>query len=158
MPKTIVVNNLEALVIGQLPHSQTKNGDPLQIGETVTFVPGINVVDSDKLETLRKNLMFDLHFKTEIKGSAAPEHNREKLGKKILEVMKVGKDGKISEGYLLEKLDYETCKSIISETFTSDLLTAWQTMEGRSEVRALLANQSQKLATGQDVTAATAGR
>ncbi len=64
--QTVVINNKEALIIGQLPNIGKDTAGVPQIGEQVTFYPGVNLVDSKKLALLRKNPGFDAFFTEKI--------------------------------------------------------------------------------------------
>lgn len=149
--QTIVTNNKEALVIGQLPNLGKDTAGVPQLGESVSFIPGVNLVKSEVLATLRKNPSFELNFKTKIESSPAPEQNPEKVGKFILVV---GKE--VEDKSPLVKLTEKACEGIITETFTSKMLRSWLDEEGRAEVRAMIERQLRVLETG--APAAAAGR
>jgi hypothetical protein len=148
--RTVVINYNQGLVQGQMPHVMPKQaGSTPQLGQVITLLPGLNLVDSKVLETLRKNAAFDQHFKTKIERSLAPEQNPECVGKFILEVDKsVGKDGQVDDEAPLAKLPYEQCKSMIRECFATDMLEKWLKEEGRPDVRRDIANQIEMMKTG----------
>lgn len=152
--KIAVINNREGLVQGQLqPTGKDSNGMAI-LGPLVTLLPGLNLVDKDKLEALRKNPTFELNFTQEIKPSPAPEQNPEKVGKPTLEVLCV--EQKTKEGVLkkpievedelpLAKLDEATIKRIVSETLVADTLRLWSRQDARPAVRWEIEQQLQKI-------------
>jgi hypothetical protein len=134
--RTVVVNNRESLVMGQMPHIKVNGGVLPQLGEIITLIPGVNLVDSAKLKTLRENKAFEANFRTRIAPSPAPEQSPEKVGKLILEVDKsIGKDGEVPDETPLAKLTYVQCQAMIAETFNGDMLRQWEKEEIRSDVR-----------------------
>lgn len=141
--QTVVINNREALIIGQLPHAKSTGGVP-QLGPTVTFIPGLNLVDSKVLAELRQNPSFEAFFKTKIEASPAPEQNPEKVGKFILAT-----GGELEDKSPLGKLKEQACQAMISETFSSDLLKKWRAEETRGEVTRMINEQLDKL-SGRD--------
>ncbi len=151
--QTIVINNLDSLVIGQLPAVGKDTAGNLQLGGIVSLVPGVNLVDSAKLAVLRKNAAFEAHFKTKIGGGNAPEHNQELVGKMILIL---GKE--VEDGSPLAKMKEPEAQAVIEETFTVGPLTEWLKMEGRGEVRRLIENQLLKIKGEPTGGPAAAGR
>lgn len=138
--QTVVINNKEALVIGQMPHSgKDKSGVP-QLGGIVTLIPGVNLVDTKVLKTLRENPGFELLFKTKIESSQAPEQNPEKVGKCILIA-----SGEVEDSSPLAKLPPKACEAMIEETLSSDLLNKWLEDETRGDVRRVLFGKIKKL-------------
>lgn len=143
--KTVVINNREALVQGQMqPTGKDSNGVPI-LGPVITLLPGLNLVDSGLLAALRKNPGYEQRFATTIARSLAPEQNPEKVGKFELELLltehKV-KDGKsemkpleVEDELPLAKLPEETCKTLIKATLTEGTLRTWARQEPRPAVR-----------------------
>ncbi len=117
--KTVVINNREGLVIGQLPHiapAAGVRGATSQLGPAVVFLPGANLIDSKTLAILRENKSFELNFTTRIPASAAPEQNPEKVGKLMLMVDKsVGKNGEVDDAAPLAKLSAVDCRGLRPE-------------------------------------------
>lgn len=141
--QTIVINNKEALVIGQLPSEmKDSRGVPLR-GEIMVFIPGVNLVDTAKLKALRANKLFDAHFSTKIPRSAAPEQNPEKVGHPILKVAK-----ELNEKMSFKDIPAQDAIALIEETFTTAILDRWLADEGRNDVRAAIMSQKDFLATG----------
>lgn len=141
--QTIVINNKEALIIGQLP-SQTKDNRGVAIpGNVVVFSPGVNLVDTEKLKELRKNKLFDEHFKTKIPRSAAPEQNPEKVGQVILKVAK-----ELNEKISFKDIPVQEAIEIVEETFLAAVLDGWLKEDSRNDVRTAIMNQKELLAKG----------
>lgn len=144
--RTPVINNKEALVIGQLPASGKEPG-PI-----VVFLPGLNLVDSKQLAVLRNNKNFDAHFKTLIPPSLAPEQTPEKVGKPILEL--AGKE--LEDASPLAKLDKQACKLLISETLDAPMLDSWLMEETRADIARSI--NEQKVKIGSVANSLVAGR
>lgn len=144
--KTIVINNREALIQGQMqPTGKDSNNVPI-LGPVVTLLPGLNLVDTGLLASLRKNPGYEQRFATVIQRSLAPEQNPEKVGKVELELMLVehkgGKDGKsemrpleVEDDLPLAKLPEETCKVLVKATLTEGILRTWARQDARPAVR-----------------------
>ena len=166
--QTVVINNREGLVQGQLQpdpklvEKMTKGSIP--INRCVTLLPGANLVDSADLEALSKNPAFAKNFETLIPRSPAPEQNPEKVGKPILQLMEVeGKDGKkvplqVDAKHPLKALKAEVAKALIDETFVASTLRAWLAEEGRPEVRLVLTQRIAELDAAPEGGPAAAGR
>jgi hypothetical protein len=141
--KTAVINNREGLVQAQLPPTMfNKQGAPV-LSEAVTFLPGANLVDSAKLDQLRKNSAFELNFNTKIPKSPAPEQNPEKVGLPILQVLEVEhktKDGAkmmpliVEDKAPLAKLAPEVAQKLIDEVLVESTLREWLREETRPEM------------------------
>lgn len=143
MPLTVVTNNKEALIIGQMPHLGADKAGVPQLGETVTFVPGINLIDSAKLATLRKNPAFEVMFNTLIPRSLAPEQNPEKVDKPMLVA-----GNELPDKSPLGKLSPKACEAIVVDTLQIPLLKQWLDEEGDNARRAVLERQIKKLSEG----------
>lgn len=144
--RTVVINNREGLVQGQLPHLGNDSSGRPQLGRVVTLLPGANLVSSEDLRVLRENPAFEMNFKMKIAQSLAPEQNPEKVGKPILEIAKsIGKDGVVDGEFPLQKLSSKECSDLIGETYTSSALNRWLRDEGRPDVRRDIQNQLDKL-------------
>lgn len=144
--QTIVINNKEALIIGQMPHNGGKDSSGVpQIGQSVTLVPGVNLVDSKVLGELRKSEAFDALFKNKIMPSPAREQNPEKVGRFILVA---GKE--VEDKSPLAKLTEKACEAMIDETLTVAMLSNWLKEEGRGEVRRMIENKIVKLNSGSE--------
>ena len=162
--KTIVINNREALVQGQMqPIGKDSRGVPL-LGPLMTLIPGLNLVDSVQLAEIRKNPGFDANFTSKIPHSPAQEQNPEKSGKPILEVMLAapGKDGKrapleVEDKAPLAKLSEETIKSMVEETLVGDILRNWEKEETRPSIAHIIRTQLEKI-TEKPSSPAAAGR
>lgn len=167
--QTIVVNNREALVVGQMPHLGKDVSNIPQIGKTVTLIPGVNLVPSADLAVLRKNPGFDQLFKTKIARSPAPEQNPEKVGDFILETRKVrcacsaekdapskscaackgtGSLDEVPDTLPFAAVHPGDAAELVQETFSVDLLAHWREKEGRDGVRAAIHAQIAKMNTG----------
>lgn len=148
--QTVVINNKEGMIVGQLPHTLPKEkgekGSNLPtIGEQVVFMPGANLVNSEVLKVLRANKTFELNFSSMIPPSEAPEQNPEKVGRPILVVVR-----EVEDKSPLEKIkSAKECESIIKEMFLTDVLQRWLDEEGRSEVRAIIEVQLRAIRTGE---------
>lgn len=141
--KTIVINNRESLVIGQMPLiGKDATGAPI-VGEAVIFVPGLNLVDTEKLKVLRSNKQFNMNFTTKIPKTPAPEQNQEKVGEFILVAVK-----EVPEKAPLAKLPDAEAAQMIDETLSVPLLQGFLESEGRSELRALIQNKMTQINTG----------
>lgn len=151
MSLTVVTNNKEALIIGQMPHLGSDKAGVPQLGETITLVPGVNMVDSAKLATLRKNPSFNVMFETLIPRSPAPEQNPEKVDKPMLVC-----GAELPDRSPLAKLSAKACEAILADTLQVPLLRQWLDEEGRSEIRIILERQIKKLSDGGPATAASA--
>lgn len=151
--KTAVINNREALVQGQMQPRKAFDGS-LLIGDVLTLVPGLNLVDKEQLAELRKNPAFERNFTSKIPPSLALEQNPEKVGKPILMVMDtVGKDGKsvqleLEDETPLAKLSPEVCKRLIDETLMPDTLRTWDKSETRPAIRFLIEQQLEAIGSG----------
>jgi hypothetical protein len=143
--QTAIINNREALETVQMqPIGKDSNGMAI-LGPLVVLVPGLNLVDSKKLDALAGNEMFAKKFNTKIASSPAPEQNPERVGRTILEIVTVSakdKDGKIIDKPLevedklpLHKLTGATLTRVISETMVASTLRQWLTEENRGDVR-----------------------
>jgi len=143
--KSIVVWNKESQHIGQLPHgAKTTAGIP-QPGGIVIFLPGVNLVDSEALATLRKNPGFDQLFTLKIPPSAAPEQAPEKVGKPHMELLADGLD----DNAPLAKLKPKDLEKVIGETFNENLLKEWMMGEDMAKpVRKLIEQQLNKVNAG----------
>lgn len=143
MSLTAVVNNRESLVIGHMqPIGKETSGAPI-LGEMIKLIPGLNLVDSKKLEALRKNKAFDAHFTTKIPQSRAPEQNPEKVGQPILVVWAQN----LKDDKPFGELPVEKCQEAIEEIFDISMLKKWLATEARDPVRLLLHGQIGKLST-----------
>lgn len=137
--RTIVINNRESLVQGQLPHKQPGQrpdgaAPMLEVGGMIQLLPGVNLVDTKDLKTLReRNPTFAALFDTIIEASPAPEQNPEKVGRPILEIGNEGKELPASSP--LARLAPNQCKAILAETFNAALLRTWLAEETRGDVR-----------------------
>lgn len=166
--KTAVLNNREGLVIGQMPSTQQdRSGRPLLAG-IVTLLPGLNLVDSDALKTLRENPGFEAQFSQRIEPGMAPEHVLERTGETILAIVhfeKKDKDGKITrtpvdfldDALPLAKLDEKQCEMLIKEVLVSEILRSWGKSEARPAVRFMIETQIDKIGAGPS-NPAVAGR
>jgi len=177
--QTVVINNREGLVQGQLQpdpklvEKMTKGSIP--INRCVTLLPGANLVEAADLEALSKNPAFAKNFETLIPRSPAPEQNPEKVGKPILQLMAAdgtlidptkpaAKDAKpaavlqVEEKYPLKALKAEVAKALIDETFVVSTLRAWLGSEGRPEVRLVLTQRIAELDAAPEGGPAAAGR
>lgn len=167
--RTAVINNC-AMVSARLPPPPKKEKAgvatdgtliPPTLGELVQFIPGLNLIDSEKLKALRQNKTFDGMFSTRIEKSAAPEHDPEKVGRPMLEVDKsVGKDGEVNDLMPLDKLPHAQCKAMISEMLDLGTLRQWSKEETRGEIRREIEAQIDHLSVGDGraKTAAVPGR
>lgn len=140
---TIVNNNREALVIGQMPHLGHDTSGVPQLGQSITFLPGINLIDTIVIETLRKNPSFELNFTTKIQPSKAPEQNQAKVGEFILVAQ-----GEVPVKNPLAKLGPEETVALIEETFSLALLEDFLANEGRDSVRATIQSQMRMIRGG----------
>lgn len=156
--KTVVVCNNEGIMSAQLPPvGKDSRGVPM-LGELVTLIPGVNLVDSKVLAKLRENPEFNKHFTNRIPPSPAPERTQEKVGKPYLELDKtIGKGGEVDDAAPLAKLPPIQCEALIAETLVEGMLRDWMKDEARPEVRRLLQDQMDKLASNPQ-TPATAGK
>ena len=141
------------------------------LGDAVTFIPGLNLINTEILAALRKNEMFERNnFMVRIPASPAPEQNPEKVGKTPLEVMRVpapAKDGKPVEGKFMDlevedtaplaKLSPEVAKLVIDETLSAELLRQWTAEEVRPGVR-FEAQRKLELLTAKPAGPASVGR
>lgn len=142
---TIVINNREGMEITRMPSTMKDHrGVPL-LGDTVTFIPGVNLIDSETLKTLRENKLFDAKFSTKIPRSAGPDANPEKVGEKVLVVAWQAND---KAPGLKDIPDKKACE-LISETFSTKTLDHWLSEEARPDVRVAIMNQQTALRTGQ---------
>jgi hypothetical protein len=162
--KTLVINNREGLVQGQMqPLGKDARGVPM-LGPCVTLLPGLNLVDSTQLSELRKNPGFEAQFNTKIPPSPAPEQSPEKVGKPILEVMLGAptKDGKrtpieVEDKLPLAKLQEETIKTLVAETLAADVLRSWEKEEVRPSIAHIIREQLEKIGANPG-SPASAGR
>jgi len=177
--QTVVINNREGLVQGQLQPDpelvakMTKGSIP--INRCVTLLPGANLVEAADLEALGRNPAFAKRFETKIQRSPAPEQNPEKVGLPELQLM--GVDGKlidqtqpvpkdakpvaplqVDKDHPLKALKAEVAKALIDETFVVSTLRAWLGSEGRPEVRLVLTQRIAELDAAPEGGPAAAGR
>jgi hypothetical protein len=149
--KTAVINNREGLVQGQLqPISKNLSGAPIPY-RAVTFLPGVNLIPTEELDELRKNKSFELNFTTAIQPTPAPEQNPERVGKPILEVLKVkGKDGKdvplvVDDNQPLAGLSMDAVKALVEETIVVGYLRKWLEEEHRPDRAHLISQRIRQL-------------
>lgn len=159
--KTVVINNCRRLEICQLdPKGKDAMNNPIP-GGIVTLVPGVNLVPSADHAASMKNPIWQNKFKTIIQRSMAPEQDPETVGKPMLEIPKwVGEkgSGEVDDVKPLAKLSPENCQRLIDETWNGDLLKAWSKEELRPDILRAIANQQEKIRTGDMTSPATAGR
>lgn len=139
--KTVVINNREGMVVGQLPHKGKDMAGHQKAGGIVVLLPGTNLVDSESLAILRQNAAFELNFTTKIAASPAPEQNAERVGRPILEVVCENLD----DDAPLAKLKPAMLQRIVGETFNEDLLKSWLHGEPERPLRKLLESQVAKV-------------
>jgi hypothetical protein len=165
--KTAIVNNREGLEIGQLPSTmKDASGRPLLAG-IVTLLPGLNLIDSEAVNTLRKNPGFEAKFTTKIEPGMAPEHALERTGSPILELVHFDKkvDGKVvkvpvdnlDDELPLAKLTDEQCKILVEQVLVGETLRSWGKAEARPSVRLIIEKQIEKIGSAPG-NPATAGR
>lgn len=135
MPKILVLNNRESLIIGQLPHTKDAGGVPMA-GRIVQIIPGINLVDKGDFEHLRANKAFAQLFTAVIGQSKAPEYNSERIGACILVAGEELPDAKP-----FAKVPAQRCAEIARECFSVPFLEEWLANEARDEVRLNLQRQ-----------------
>lgn len=149
MSKTIVVNNCARLIIGQLPHirntvkdrdGKERPGIITAHGDSIAFHPGMNIVDSDALKTLRAN-GFEINFTEKIKGGRAPEIDQSAVGKVFLVVYKDG----LPDDKPMAKLTEQEAAQLVDEVDDEKTLDAWLSNEGRESVRAALYRRKKKI-------------
>lgn len=163
--QTVVINNKEALVQGQLqPTMRNAQGAPV-VGKCVTLLPGANLVASAEVEELLKNPQFKACFTTKIPYSKAPEQNPEKVGQPILEFLEVdaGKDGgkkplQVEDSAPLAKLKPEVVKVLVDEVLAASILRGWLREEVRPDVAHLLNLRIARLEGAPEGGPATAGQ
>lgn len=132
-----VLNNSQGPIYAQLPPRGKDAAGHIESGECINISPGLNLIDTKKLEELRKNPTFDGFFKAKIPVSKAPEANPANFNKPILEI--AGKD--VEDENPLAKLSLAACKAMISEMQSTDVLQEWLKGEGRADVRRELENR-----------------
>lgn len=141
--KTIVINRREAMIIGQLPHTGTDMAGRIILGPVVTFLPGVNVVDTAKLKTLRENKAFDARFSTKIVKTEGPDQPQHIGSFELVAGAEVQ-----NEAGALKKMEPKEAAAVIEETFDARLLDKWLKDEGRDSVRAAIHEQKQLISTG----------
>lgn len=141
--RTVVINNKEALIMAQMPHGGKDTSGALMVGEVVSFIPGVNLIDTEKLATLRKNAAFEANFTTPIEASLAPEQNPEKVGRMILV-----KGEELPLASPLANLKPKAVEALVGETFSVELLSKWRDDSGDLTTRAVIQNQIDKLRGG----------
>lgn len=145
--KIAILNNASRVIIGQLPHSFLPPRPSLgeehprfaETGGIVSLVPGANLVDADAWTELMKNALWQQWLKMRIPKIAADEGRTERVGRPVLEIMSIGKNGVIDSD--LRKLSPREASVIVPEILDERLLTHWLSVDGRSEVRDLLEAQ-----------------
>ncbi len=139
--KTVVLNNKDGMVIGQLPHGEKNSAGHRQPGGVVVLLPGANLVDSDQLATLRKNPGFEQYFNVTIQPSPAPEQSPERVGKKELEIICEGVD---DQAPIVKLKDPGMALKVIGETLTNEPLDVWLRQEQRPAIREAIEKQRSK--------------
>lgn len=154
--QTVVINNRSCIIIGQLPHvreivrdaaGKEKPGKVALPGDTITFYPGVNLVDVEALKTLRKNPGFEANFATVIRASKAPEAQSElvRAGKPFLVDLKK----ELPDERPWSKVDAREMEEVIlpetemlsgapGQRPRSDTLEGMLAEEGRESVRAAI--------------------
>lgn len=80
---TVVINNREGLEIIQMPYRGKDAHGRLMPGGEVILIPGLNLVDTDKVNVLMKNELFAAKFTT-ILPMLKGEEKHERAGQPIL--------------------------------------------------------------------------
>lgn len=155
--QTVVVNNRSCIIIGQLPHHREVVKDPATgkdkpgkvslNGDAITFFPGVNLVDTKVLKTLRENPGFELNFVAVIRPSKAPEAQSElvRAGRTFLVDLKK----ELPDERPWSKVDARELEEVIIPEMEmisgapgarprSDTLEGFLSEEGRDSVRAAI--------------------
>lgn len=132
-----VINNSQGPIYAQMPARGKDTAGHIEPGSCINIIPGLNLIDTEVLATLRKNSTFENFFKTAIAPSKAPEANPASFGKPILQIG--GKE--VPDENPLSKLAEQACKAMIGEMQSTDVLQDWLKGEGRADVRRDIENR-----------------
>lgn len=133
-----------------LQHNSQDGGKTL--GSLVVLHPGMNLIDTKELATLRKNPGVEMLFTTKIKPTKAPEANVAKFHLPMLQV--VGKE--LKDGLNpFDGLSLDESKAIISATENTDALDEWlRPQKSGSELAKAISERLKEITSGIDPQAA----